>query len=48
MGALQTTIEAKVARVPFEQFFSALSEVNQEFADRRARDMREIPSGPAL
>ena len=44
MGALQTTIETKVGRAPFEQFFSALSEVNQEFAERRARDMREIPS----
>ena len=44
MGSLQATIEAKVGRVPFEQFFSALSEVNQEFTDRRARDMREIPS----
>jgi putative hydrolase of the HAD superfamily len=44
MGALQATIEAKVIAVPFEQFFHALSEVNQEFAERRARDMREIPS----
>lgn len=44
MGGLQAIIEAKVTAAPFAQFFAALSEVNQEFAERRARDMREIPS----
>lgn len=44
MGALQATIEAKVTDAPFEQFFHALSQVNQEFAERRAREMQEIPS----
>ena len=44
MGALQATIEATVTDAPFEQFFRAFSQVNQEFAERRAREMREIPS----
>ena len=44
MGGLQAIVEAKVTAVPFAQFFAALSEVNQEFAERRARDRREIPS----
>lgn len=44
MGGLQAIVEAKVTAVPFAQFFAALSEVNQEFAERRARDRHEIPS----
>ncbi len=44
MGGLRAMIEEKVTAAPFEQFFAALSEVNREFAERRARDMREIPS----
>lgn len=44
MGALQATITAKVSNAPFEQFFTALSAVNQELAERRAREGREIPS----
>ena len=44
MGVLQTTLAEAATDVPFAHFFDAMTAVNQELAERRARDMREIPS----
>ena len=44
MGQLRAVIEEKVPSVPFEQFFTAMSAVNQELSTLRNRDMREFSS----
>jgi len=44
MGKLRAVIKEKVPAVPFEQFFMAMSAVNQELGVLRTRDMREFSS----
>lgn len=44
MGGLRTVIEQKVPTVPFERFFTALSEVSAELAEIRTRELREFSS----
>jgi len=44
MGKLRAVIEEQVPSVPFEQFFMAMSAVNQELGELRNRDMREFSS----
>jgi FMN phosphatase YigB (HAD superfamily) len=43
MGGLRAIVEQKVP-VPFERFFTALSEVSKELGDIRTREMREFSS----
>jgi putative hydrolase of the HAD superfamily len=44
MGKLRAVIEEKVPSVPFAQFFTAMSAVNQELGELRSREMREFSS----
>ena len=44
MGQLRTVIEEKIPSVPFERFFTAMSDVNQALGVLRNRDMREFSS----
>ncbi|MGH7965578.1 MAG: HAD family hydrolase [Candidatus Binatia bacterium] len=44
MGGLRPVIEQKVPTVPFDRFFTALSEVSAELAEARARELREFSS----
>jgi HAD superfamily hydrolase (TIGR01549 family) len=44
MGRLRAVIEEKLLPIPFERFFTALSEVSRELAEVRTREMREFSS----
>jgi HAD superfamily hydrolase (TIGR01549 family) len=44
MGELRAVVEQKVPAVPFERFFTALSEVSRELGEVRTREMREFSS----
>jgi FMN phosphatase YigB (HAD superfamily) len=44
MGSLRAVIEQKLPEVPFESFFSTLSEVSRELGEVRTREMREFSS----
>jgi putative hydrolase of the HAD superfamily len=44
MGSLRAVIEQKVPEVPFENFFSTLSEVSRELGEVRTRELREFSS----
>jgi putative hydrolase of the HAD superfamily len=44
MGELQAVYTQKVPAVPFERFFTALTDVSRELGEVRTREMREFPS----
>ena len=44
MGVLQATLEERAPDLLFGDFFNAFTAANEELAERRARNMREIPS----
>jgi FMN phosphatase YigB (HAD superfamily) len=44
MGKLRTVVEEKLPAMPFDRFFTALSEVSRELGEARAREMREFSS----
>ena len=44
MGRLRLIYEEKALKVPFERFFSALSDVSEELTDERTRSLREFSS----